>query len=150
MWPISRFAGPLALLALGAGHAMAQEADVEAQLIGCVKPLQPANVSGEQADGTVRIDALVRADGRISDTKIMKSSGIRLIDRSSAYILSCDYSPARRNGQAQPGWITLQYAWVLDPPANPGAAAQVRISVTQLSRAASPISTPGNSASDVR
>ncbi|MDQ1833820.1 TonB family protein [Massilia scottii] len=129
---------------------MAQEADVEAQLIGCSKPLRPENASGEQAEGTVRLDALVQADGRMSATKIMKSSGIRVVDRSSGYVFSCDYAPARRNGQAQPGWITLQYTWVLDPPANPGAAAQVRISVTQLSRAASPISTPSNGASDIR
>ncbi len=81
----------------------------------CAKPDYPAKAAREGETGTVSLALLIGTDGRVSDSRVQKSSGSRELDRAAQAALSmCKFKPATSNGTAQPAWGKIAYVWTLD------------------------------------
>jgi protein TonB len=82
---------------------------------GCAKPDYPANAARNGETGTVTLALLVGADGRVSSSRVQKSSGSRELDRAAVNALSlCKFKPATNGGAAEAGWAQIAYVWSLD------------------------------------
>lgn len=82
---------------------------------GCAKPDYPAKAARNGDTGTVSLALLIGVDGRVSDSKIQRSSGSKELDRAAQAALSmCKFKPATNNGAAEPGWGQIAYVWKLD------------------------------------
>jgi TonB family protein len=80
----------------------------------CAKPEYPhADVqAGHQ--GTVTLDFLVEADGRVTDSKVLKSSGFVTMDEAArSALVKCRFQPAMKNGKVVKDWTKVQYVWTL-------------------------------------
>jgi len=81
----------------------------------CDKPDYPRNALRNGDTGIVTLELLIGQDGRVSESRIAKSSGHRELDQAAVAGLSlCKFKPATLNGQAQKSWAKLEYAWNLD------------------------------------
>lgn len=93
----------------------AMRSAVLADADGCVKPNYPASAARNGETGTVTLALLVGADGRVTDSRIKKSSGSRELDRAAVNALSlCQFKPAMNNGVPEAGWGQIAYVWTLD------------------------------------
>ena len=93
----------------------AMRSAVLADASGCAKPNYPANAARNGETGTVTLALLVGADGRVTNSKIQKSSGSRDLDRAAVTALSmCQFKPAMNNGVPEAGWGQIAYAWSLE------------------------------------
>lgn len=82
---------------------------------GCATPEYPVRAARNGETGTVRLALLVGADGRVSSSRVSKSSGSRDLDRAAVQALSlCKFQPAVNNGQAEAGWAQIDYVWKLE------------------------------------
>ncbi len=82
---------------------------------GCAKPDYPARAARNGETGTVALALLIGTDGRVSDSRVQRSSGSRELDRAAQQALSlCTFKPAMNNGAAEPGWGQIAYVWTLD------------------------------------
>lgn len=82
---------------------------------GCAKPDYPARAARNGETGTVALALLIDTNGRVSDSRIQRSSGSRELDRAAQQALSlCTFKPAMNNGEAEPGWGQIAYVWSLD------------------------------------
>lgn len=60
------------------------------------------------------------AEGRVRETKVVKSSMYARLDRAAAESLAlCRFRPQKVDGKPQPGWIKVAYKWTLEGAANP-------------------------------
>ncbi len=81
----------------------------------CAKPDYPAKALRSGETGTVQLALLIGADGRVTDSKIQRSSGSRELDRAAQSALSlCQFKPAMQGGVPQAGWGQIAYVWTLD------------------------------------
>lgn len=81
----------------------------------CAKPDYPASAARNGETGTVKLALLIGPDGRVSDSKVQRSSGSRDLDRAAVAALSlCKFKPAMENGAAVPAWGQIAYVWTLD------------------------------------
>ena len=93
----------------------AMRSAVLADASGCVKPNYPAASARNGDAGTVTLALLVGADGRVTSSRIQKSSGFRELDRAAVNALSqCQFKPATNNGVPEAGWGQIAYVWTLD------------------------------------
>ena len=82
---------------------------------GCAKPDYPAKAARNGETGTVSLALLIGVDGRVSDSKVQRSSGSRELDRAAQAALSmCTFKPATNNGAPEPGWGQIAYVWALN------------------------------------
>jgi periplasmic protein TonB len=80
----------------------------------CSVPDYPATWIDDGLEGTVRLALLVGADGSVKDTKVVRSSGYRELDKASARAgANCKFE-AKAKGSNAPGWTTVQYLWVVN------------------------------------
>ena len=81
----------------------------------CAKPEWPkASLRNEEA-GTVTLQFLISADGRVGGSKIVKSSGFRELDKAAVTGISkCKFKPGMTDGKAEEAWMTMQYIWTLE------------------------------------
>jgi protein TonB len=81
----------------------------------CAKPDYPVRAARNGETGTVSLALLVGADGKVTGSKIQKSSGSRELDRAAVTALSlCKFKPATNGGVAEPAWGQIAYVWTLD------------------------------------
>jgi protein TonB len=98
-----------------ATNSGAMRSAVLADASGCVKPNYPAASARNGDAGTVTLALLVGADGRVTGSRIQKSSGFRELDRAAVNALSqCQFKPAMNNGVPEAGWGQIAYVWTLD------------------------------------
>jgi protein TonB len=82
---------------------------------GCAKPDYPASAVRNGYSGTVTLALLVGADGKVSSSRVEKTSGYRELDKAAVNALSlCRFKPAMNNGVAEAGWAQIAYVWKLD------------------------------------
>jgi protein TonB len=80
----------------------------------CAKPEYPQEARRYDLAGTVTLMFLINADGRVADSKIMKSSGHRSLDQAAVVGISkCQFKPATLNGVPEMSWMQMQYVWSL-------------------------------------
>jgi protein TonB len=99
----------------GAGGTGVAPVRTAAMLDGCAKPAYPAQAARNGDSGTVTLALLVGVDGRVTGSRIERSSGFRDLDRAALTALSqCRFKPAMLGDVAQAGWTQLAYVWTLE------------------------------------
>jgi protein TonB len=82
---------------------------------GCAKPQYPANAARNGDTGTVTLALLVGADGKVSSSRVQRSSGHRELDKAAVNALSlCKFKPAMNGGVPEAGWAQIAYVWKLE------------------------------------
>jgi protein TonB len=65
--------------------------------------------------GSVTMQFLVNADGRVTDSKVTRSSGYEALDRTAvAGLALCPFAPQTIDGKPQQSWVKMQYVWKLE------------------------------------
>jgi TonB family protein len=81
----------------------------------CTKPQYPHDDFAAGHKGTVTLAFLVGADGTVSDSKVVKSSGFMPLDEAArTAILKCHFSPALAGAKPVAHWTRVQYVWSLN------------------------------------
>ena len=79
----------------------------------CSKPDYPARWINDGTSGNVVVDVLVGPDGTVLESKVVQSSGYRLVDHASVRAVEhCKLKVS--STQASPSWSRLMYAWVIE------------------------------------
>jgi protein TonB len=82
---------------------------------GCATPAYPASAARNGETGTVLLALLIGSDGKVSDSKVQKSSGHPALDKAARNALSlCRFKAATVDGVATAGWSAISYVWKLD------------------------------------
>jgi protein TonB len=82
---------------------------------GCGKPDYPARAARNGESGTVILALLVGTDGRVTNSRIQKSSGSRELDKAAVSALSlCKFKPATNGGVPEEAWGQIAYVWTLE------------------------------------
>jgi TonB family protein len=82
------------------------------EIITRVDPVYPLAARRAGVDGTVLVQALVGADGRVKDTKIIKS--IPALDAAAvAAVRQWVFKPGRSNGRPAPVWVAVPVKFTL-------------------------------------
>ncbi len=105
-------AAPLLFVAMNASAA-----DYEATLdtkAPCDKPEYPRASLVNEEQGTVVLALQVAADGKVSDSKIEKSSGFKNLDKATLKLASCKFKPLVKDGKPEQAWAKFEYVWKLD------------------------------------
>ena len=81
----------------------------------CEKPAYPKASQRNEEAGTVTLSFLVGVDGRVIDSKVLKSSGFRDLDKAAQNgIGKCVFKPGSVDGKLEQAWMQMQYVWNLD------------------------------------
>lgn len=82
---------------------------------GCAVPDYPSRAARNGEEGTVTLALLVGSNGKVSDSRIQKSSGSRDLDKAAISALSsCSFKPAMAGGAPEAGWAQIAYVWKLE------------------------------------
>jgi len=78
----------------------------------CAKPTYPKSSIRNEEQGRVVVAYLVDIEGAILDSKVVKSSGFRELDKEALYsIAKCQFKlPA---DATEPRWMQMTYVWSL-------------------------------------
>jgi hypothetical protein len=80
----------------------------------CAKPVWPKHALRMEQGGTVQLAFLVDVDGRVRESKVVKSSGSALLDIAAAEGLAkCTFKAATSNSRPVEAWSKVQYVWTL-------------------------------------
>ena len=81
----------------------------------CAKPEWPKSSLRNEETGTVTLSFLIGVDGRVADSKIVKSSGFRDLDKAAVNgIGKCKFKPTMVDGKPEQAWMSMQYVWTLE------------------------------------
>jgi protein TonB len=81
----------------------------------CAKPEWPKASLRNEETGTVTLAFLIGTDGRVADSKIVKSSGFRDLDKAAVVgITKCRFKPGMNDGKPEQAWMQMQYVWTLE------------------------------------
>lgn len=113
--------GMASALLAGCAHSPAQQQVAKVakpalvEFASCAKPVYPKEHLEAGHQGTVTVQFLVNSDGKVADSKIMKSSGYPALDEEPRRALSlCKFKPAMRDGKPVKAWTAVQYVWTLE------------------------------------
>jgi len=100
---------------IGTGSAVPARVRAAALVDGCVKPAYPAQAARNGDSGTVTLALLVGVDGKVSASRIERSSGFPQLDKAALNALSrCAFNPAMQGDVPQAGWAQVAYTWTLE------------------------------------
>jgi periplasmic protein TonB len=106
-----RPAAPAAAAPAATGVRIAAVADFNT----CAKPEWPKASLRNEETGTVTLSFLIGTDGRVADSKVVKSSGFRDLDKAAlAGIGKCRFKPGMVDGKPEQAWMQMQYVWTLE------------------------------------
>ena len=81
----------------------------------CAKPEWPKSSLRNEETGTVTLSFLIGVDGHVADSKIVKSSGFRDLDKAAINgIGRCKFKPGMTDGKPEQAWMQMQYVWTLE------------------------------------
>lgn len=81
----------------------------------CAKPEWPKASLRNEETGTVTLSFLIGTDGRVADSKVLKSSGFRDLDKAALTgIGKCRFKPGMTDGKPEQAWMQMQYVWTLE------------------------------------
>lgn len=85
-----------------------------ADLNSC-KPAYPQSALMQSQTGTVRVKFVIGPEGNLVSADVMKSSGVKALDRAAIDGLSkCKFKPAMQNGTPVQSWFVTDYVWSLE------------------------------------
>lgn len=80
----------------------------------CEIPPYPKAAQRMGEEGVVALSILIGADGRVSDSRVVKSSGSKNLDRATQAGLSlCKFKPGSLDGKPVEMWVPFSYRWRL-------------------------------------
>ncbi len=110
---LSSLAGLLLLAACGFVHAADVAPSIDRST--CEAPKYPKAALINEESGTVSIGFLVGADGKVTETKIEKSSGSRSLDKAAVTALAlCKFKPGTKDGKPDAVWAKVDFTWKLE------------------------------------
>jgi periplasmic protein TonB len=78
----------------------------------CAAPTWPASAQESNASGSVIVDVQIAPDGHVEQTRILKSSGQRDLDKAVMVAATrCKYAPQTVNNQPVRAWLKLEHQW---------------------------------------
>ncbi|WP_299696113.1 energy transducer TonB [Hydrocarboniphaga sp.] len=78
----------------------------------CREPDYPAVSERLGEIGTVQLQLLVGVDGKVTDSKVEKSSGFDRLDKAAIAGLSrCKFEPGTVDGKPEPAWAQIKYTF---------------------------------------
>ena len=81
----------------------------------CAKPMYPESDLRERHQGTVALDFKVGQDGKVTASKVQRSSGFAGLDEAARVALEkCSLKPALKDGRPVEAWTLVQYVWTLE------------------------------------
>lgn len=79
----------------------------------CRQPVYPPDALAAKAEGTVTLAFLVKADGKVRESEVRKSSGNASLDETArAALAKCRFRPGTINGAPKDQWTEVKYTWV--------------------------------------
>ncbi len=68
-----------------------------------------------EEQGVVTLSFLVGVDGAVVDSKVVKSSGFKNLDKAAVKAISaCKFKPGTKDGAPAQSWVKFDYNWKLD------------------------------------
>ena len=81
----------------------------------CAKPEWPKASLRNEETGVVTLSFLIGIDGRVAESKIVKSSGFRELDKAAVNGISkCVFKPGTTDGKPEASSMQMQYVWTLE------------------------------------
>lgn len=81
----------------------------------CAKPAWPQASLAAKETGTVTLEFLVEADGRVTDTRVLRTSGHDALDEAARTgIRQCVFQPGQVASKPVKSWVKMQYVWTLE------------------------------------
>lgn len=105
-------AAPLFVIALNA--AAADSIATIDPKVPCDKPDYPRASLVNEEQGTTVLSLLIATDGKVTDSKVEKSSGFKNLDKASLKLAQCKFKPLMVDGKPEQTWAKFEYAWKLD------------------------------------
>jgi protein TonB len=85
------------------------------QAKSCQPPEYPSASRRLGESGTVLLNFLIDADGKVVESRVDSSSGVERLDEAARKALAlCKFSPGTVDGKAEQSWHKLKYVWKLD------------------------------------
>jgi TonB family protein len=80
----------------------------------CAPPVYPPGAVQARMTGVSMMAFLVGSDGAVHESRLLKSSGYAILDRTAeAALRLCRFKPTLKNGHTVAAWQPVQYAWSL-------------------------------------
>ncbi len=106
---------PPAPPAAAPGPAKSVHIPAVADFSTCAKPEWPKSSLRNEETGTVTLSFLIGVDGHVADSKVVKSSGFRELDKAAVNGISkCRFKPGMTDGKPEQAWMQMQYVWTLE------------------------------------
>lgn len=104
----------LALVLAGCSAPALAQSEALADFGSCAKPHYPEADLQAKHEGTVSLEFLVKADGKVADSKVAQTSGFPSMDEAArSALVKCRFKPATKDGKAIDKWTKVQYVWSL-------------------------------------
>ena len=105
---------PVAVAAAEAPRAPVRTAPV-VEAKSCEPPSYPSASRRLNEMGTVLLNFLIDAEGRVVESRIDASSGVERLDEAARKALSlCKFKPGTVDGKPEQSWHKMKYVWKLD------------------------------------
>ncbi len=81
----------------------------------CDPPRYPKAALMNEEQGTVELLFLVSPDGKVTDSKVDKSSGSKSLDKAALAAFSqCKFKPGTKDGKPDAVWAKVEFVWKLE------------------------------------
>jgi protein TonB len=96
-----------------AAYAADGVATIDAK-VPCDKPEYPRASLVNEEQGTVVLSLQISVDGKVTDSKVEKSSGFKNLDKATLKLANCHFKPLLKDGKPEQSWAKFEYVWKLD------------------------------------
>ncbi len=100
-------------LFFAANAAMADSVATLDPKAACDKPEYPRASLVNEEQGVVVLSLQIAPDGKVTDSKVDKSSGFKNLDRATLKLAQCRFKPLVKDGKAEESWAKFVYDWKL-------------------------------------
>ena len=81
----------------------------------CEPPKYPKAALMNEETGTVGMGFLVAVDGKVTESKVEKSSGSKSLDKAALAALGqCKFKPGSKDGKPDALWAKVDFVWKLE------------------------------------
>ena len=81
----------------------------------CDPPKYPKAALMNEEQGTVALLFQVNPDGKVTDSKVDKSSGSKSLDKAALNAFSqCKFKPGTKDGKPDTLWAKIEFVWKLE------------------------------------
>jgi protein TonB len=81
----------------------------------CEAPKYPKAALMNEETGTVGMGFLVGTDGKVTESKVEKSSGSKSLDKAALTALAqCKFKPGSKDGKPDALWAKVDFVWKLE------------------------------------